>query len=142
VAACAEAQAVDDFSSVFPAIEGCTRKVESLKRDGSIIAQDASYDGCGSVSILIVPGTRRAREANWHEYFPTQKMKVQGYDAWQNSPLCGNDPWLGGIDVYFSDDGVLRASAMLGGAALLDFAKTADYRAIRRMAQVLQTGRR
>jgi hypothetical protein len=42
------------------------------------------------------------------------------------SPMCGNDPWLGSIELLLSEDQVIEFNAMVGAEAILEFANDAD----------------
>ena len=82
-------------------------------------------------SVLIFePAARKTARENFKRSelsLLTQQIKIKNFDAYQNSPLCGNDNWIGSTSVYFDKDKVLIAEAYRGAAQILEFAQNADY---------------
>lgn len=127
-----------DWSNLFPQIERCVRKIGPMGYSGKMIQQEASYlypggsnsPWCGTITLRFEPGARKSRENKWAEYFPTEKIKVRGFDAWRNSPLCGNDDSGASLEVYFAEDRVL----IVGGIpAILAHVEYADYAMLKRI---------
>ena len=54
------------------------------------------------------------------------------YEAYKNSPQCGNDDWQGSIEVVFDKDKSLSVSANRGSNLILDFANNADYESLKK----------
>lgn len=125
-----------DWAGAFPDIKGCAKTIGPFERTGSFATQTAIYEGCGTIELRIAPGAKAAREKNWQDHFPSLKTEIKGYTAWRNSPLCGNDPWLGSIEVYLSEDKVLIASAYDRADQVLNFAEQADYIALANVMQL------
>ena len=132
-----------DWSALFPEITGCERVIQPLTKNGEVFEQSAVYEregyknnknenyfGCGSITLRFEPSARETmRESSKKvEYFPLiQQLKIKKFDAYQSSPLCGNDEWIGSTSVYFDKDKVLIVSAYIGAYKILEFAQNADY---------------
>ena len=130
-----------DWTDLFPEIPGCERIIEPLTQTGKIFEQTARYQpsrndnpriyyGCGSITLRFEPSARKSASVNFSKQpnFPfTRKQTVKTFDAYTDSPLCGNDDWRGSIRVYFDEDKVLIVSAKRGAGDILKFAETADY---------------
>jgi hypothetical protein len=148
-----KAEQIADWSALFPEIPGCVRIVQPITQNVKIIEQTAIYEqkdfetrkgkdpnyfDCGSISLRFEPSARRSASINYANlvnfpiYFPPQKSKVKSFDAYTESPMCGNDNWLGTTDVYFDKDMVLTVSVNLGGAGLSDFIENADYKRLKK----------
>jgi hypothetical protein len=136
----------DDWSAFFPEIEKCVRTVHPISIVGDVIEQTAEYEwpgrrdrtdpnyfGCGSITLRISPDALKSMQArNDMDFFPTsQRLLVHGYESIRHSPLCGNDPWAGSLEVYFDHDKVFAVSASVGAGEILQVAETADYRAMK-----------
>jgi hypothetical protein len=136
----------DDWSAFFPEFKNCERTVNPIAINGDVIEQTADYEfpgrrdrtdpnyfPCGSISLRMAPRSLKPMLAQDDiPFLPTsQKGIVRGYTAIHHSPLCGNDPWLGSLEVYFDDDKVLTVSASVGAAEILELAETAGYRAMK-----------
>lgn len=118
-----------DWSALFPTIAGCGREIQPLKQNGKVFEQTANYFRCGSITLRFEPSARKtAREKSSVLDFPMNvPTKVKDFEAYQSSPLCGNDDWIGSTAVYFDENQVLIVSAYMGGAQILEFAQNADY---------------
>jgi hypothetical protein len=136
----------EDWSAFFPEFEKCVRTVNPITTNGNVIEQTAEYEwpgrrdrtdpnyyGCGSITLRVAPGALKLMRARDDIlFFPTsQKTLVRGYDAIRHSPLCGNDPWAGSLEVYFDHDKVLTVSASVGAVEILELAETTSYRALK-----------
>lgn len=142
-----------DWSALFPEIPNCVRIIEPIKQNGKAFEQTAVYEradfetrkgkdpnyfGCGSITLGFAPGARRSANINYNNislepfFILPQKSKVKTFDAYSDSPQCGNDIWIGSTSVYFDKDMVLMVSANLGAAGILEFAENADYRFLKK----------
>lgn len=133
----------EDWSALFPEIPHCERVIQPLKQKGEIFEQTAVYEredyqkfknqphyfGCGSITIRSASLARKAARENFAvNNFPmTQKFQIKTFEAYRNSPLCGNDISIGSIEVYFDEDKVLIVHAFVRAHKILDFAQNADY---------------
>lgn len=148
-------QRATDLSVLFPEFPGCDRVLEPIKRTDKSYEQTAVYErgsqqdrgnpnyfGCGSITFRFEPSARKtARENSSILDFPSRvPVKVNNFDAYRGSPLCGNDIWIGSTQVYFDDDKSLTVSAFMGADAILEFAQNADYlmlkKAMNKLAKV------
>ena len=142
-----------DWSALFPEIPNCLRIIEPLTRNGKIFEQRAVYErpnyqtdkgknpnyfGCGSIALSFKPSARKLAETNYMNitlepfFIPPQKLKMRNFDAYGDSPLCGNDIWIGSTTVYFAENMSLSVSANMGGTAILEFAENADYKLLKK----------
>jgi len=136
-----------DWSALFPEIPNCERFIQPITQSGEIFEQIAVYEregyqkykneqnyfGCGSITLRFAPSARKSARQNFTIInFPTQKLRVKTFDAYRNSPLCGNDVSIGSTEVYFDEDKVLIARAYVGAHIILDFAQVADYNLMRK----------
>jgi hypothetical protein len=142
-----------DWAALFPEIPGCERIIQPITQNGKVFEQTAVYErqnykeykgnnnyfGCGSIALRFAPSARKSARINYVNsiqnpiYFPPpQKQTVKSFDAYSNSPLCGNDIWVGSTSVYFDEDKVLMVSAYMGAGNILEFAKNADYELLRK----------
>jgi hypothetical protein len=131
----------------FPQIPGCERDITSLSTENrgleytvtyerigtSIDRKDPNYFGCGSISVRVAPGIRKEALQNiaMFGFLTSQLIKINGFDAVQTSPLCGNDPWIGSYSVYFNEDKVLIVSANVPNYEILKYASNADYKSLK-----------
>jgi hypothetical protein len=132
-----------DWSALFPEFQGCERVIQPLAQNGKIFEQTARYERqgfrenknqfyvpCGTVTLRFEPSARKTASANHAKSFeipPVGKRKVKNFDAYMNSPLCGNDEWMGSTSVFFDENMSLTVSAYRGTSGILEFAETADY---------------
>lgn len=136
-----------DVDELFPEIVGCVKVVDRVRRADGFAAQsatyhwigdekmrnDPNYTPCGSIEFRVQKNSRKIRADRWVDYFPAQSLRIRGYDAWRNSPLCGNDPWIGSIEIFLSDDEAIVLSATHSSPSILSFADTADLEKIARV---------
>jgi hypothetical protein len=131
-----------DWSELFPEIPGCKREIQPIKQTGEIWEQVAGYErenyknnrgenyfGCGSITLRFEPSARKtAQKGSDFIDFPfRQWLQIKNFYAYQVSPMCGNDFWIGAATVYFDKDKILTASANMGVEKILEFARNADY---------------
>lgn len=133
----------EDWSALFPEIPNCERIIQPITQKGEIFEQTAVYERqgyqkykneqnyfrCGSITIRFAPSARKSARKNFTIInFPmTRKFQVKTFEAYRNTPRCGNDVSIGSTEVYFDEDKVLSVSAYIGAQAILDFALNADY---------------
>jgi len=132
-----------DWAALFPEMPGCERVVQPLVQNGETFEQTAFYRpreesesenrlsyGCGTITLRLDPSARHSA-AELYEKQPKspffRKQTVKNFDAYSETPLCGNDDRRGTTRVYFDEDKVLIVSARRGAGDLLDFVETADY---------------
>jgi len=128
-----------DLAALFPEVPGCVKVVTATAPAPDNIQleikyeprgyeerkRDSNYSPCGSITLHRAPGSGKPRERD--QYDPlVQKVEIQGREGWQLSPMCGNDPWLGSIELLLSEDQVIEFNAMVGAEAILEFANDAD----------------
>jgi hypothetical protein len=131
-----------DWSELFPEIPGCERQIQPIKQNSEVWDQAAVYErenyknnqsenyfGCGSITLRFEPLAREtARKSPDFIDFPLrQSLKIKNFYAYQVSPMCGNDFWMGATTVYFDKDKILTVSANMGAEKILEFARNADY---------------
>lgn len=132
----------EDWSAIFPEIPNCERSIQPITRNGEVFEQTATYEpkgykydvnqgyfGCGSITLRFAPSAgKSARENSDFINFPLrQQFQIKNFEAYRESPQCGNDNWRGSTTVYFDKDKVLIVSAFVGAEKILDFAQNADY---------------
>lgn len=139
----AQKSKMKDWSHLFPEIQGCERTFEPLVKNGEIIEQTAVYRpqsvkeneaqiyyGCGVITLRFQPSARKDADLSYSDqgYNPfIRKQKVKTFDAYSESPMCGNDEWRGMLRVYFDEDKVLIVRAKRGVGDIFQFAENADY---------------
>ena len=119
-----------DWSELFPEIPGCARAIRAMVRSDTAVEQTADYGGCGTMTLrrekdLLI----KKRKLYTPSYsFPSGWIKVHGYEAFRQSPLCGNDEWIGSLEIFFEKDKTLNLSGYHhGGTAIMEFSEKADY---------------
>lgn len=135
-------QRATDLSVLFPEFPGCERVLEPIKRTDKSYEQTAVYERgsqqdrsnpnylrCGSITLRFEPAARKSARENpsiLDSQF-RQPFKLKKFDAYSDSPWCGNDVWVGSTQVYFDADKSLTVSAYMGADAILEFAQNANY---------------
>jgi len=138
---------IADWSGLFPEIAGCERVIQPATKNGKTFEQTAVYEregykkyqnenyfGCGLITLRWDPFTKNSFPQNLANFdLPLrQPLKIKGFDAYRDSPLCGNDSWIGSITIYFDKDKALIVSANVGAEKILELAETMDYKSLRR----------
>lgn len=132
---------IADWSQMFPEIPNCERVIQPITRKSEVLEQVAiykwanaenngneNYGGCGLITLRFEPSAREsARKDSDIVLPPRRQFKIKTFDAYGDSPLCGNDIWAGSITVFFDKDKVLIVSANRGATQILGFARNADY---------------
>lgn len=141
-----------DWSALFPKIPNCERIIQPLTQNGEVLEQVAIYEregyknnqsvnyfGCGSITLRFEPSARKAARENSKrvDFFPRQIFQIKNFDAYQDSPQCGNDVWIGSTTIYFDKDKVLIVSAYGGAEKILEFAQNADYELMKKLMNKL-----
>jgi len=139
---------IADWSALFPEIPNCERVIQPLTLKDKVFEQVAKYErenyknnrsenyyGCGSITLRFEPSARKSARENSKRaaYFLFgQIFQINKFDAYSQSPQCGNDDWRGSTTVYFDEDKVLIVSAYIGAEKILDYAQSADYELMRK----------
>jgi hypothetical protein len=136
-----------DWSDLFPEIPNCDRTIQPISRNGEVVEQTANYDwanykgeknqyyyGCGSITLRYAPNARQsARESSSTLNFPMNvPIRVKTFEAYQSSPMCGNDNWLGSTAVYFDENMALFVTANLNAYKIIEFAQEVDYKLLKK----------
>lgn len=132
----------EDWLALFPEIPNCERVIQPLTQNGEVFEQTAIYErenykeykgenyfGCGSITLRFEPSAgKTALENSTIADFPfRQPIRINNFEAYRSSPLCGNDESSGSTSVYFDEDKVLIVSAFVGAEKILEFAQNANY---------------
>lgn len=137
---------ITDWAVLFPEIPNCEQVIQALTRNNNVFEQTVIYEwkgypknknenyvSCGTITLRSAHSARKEALQNFRLYdSPTnQRVKIRGFDAFRDGPMCGNDVWIGSTSVYFDDDKLLIVSAYGSAGAILEFAQNADYELIK-----------
>ena len=140
-----------DWSALFPEIPNCEREIYpiNISSDGNFVEQTANYKKngivCGSITLRLKSSLKKDRQEIIKMHFrpTTQKVQIKNFEAYRYSPQCGNDDWLGSIEVFFDEDKSFTVSANRGDQDILKLAETIDYERLKRtMSKATQQGRK
>ena len=105
---------------------------------GKAVEQTALYKTddreCGAITLRREPDLLAAKRERFASYaFPSTWIKMRGYDTFQGTPLCGNDPWIGTLEVFFDKDKSLAVGAHRWNPSIMEFAQKADFASLKEM---------
>jgi hypothetical protein len=132
-------QAQRDWTELFPEIPGCVRNIQPMIRINDTVEQTAVYkvgdESCGSVAFRREPGLFPAKRKLYTtcDAFPSTWIKFRGYATFQESPLCGNDEWIGSLEIFFEKDKAMTVSASRWGLSIMEFAQKQDFKKLGKM---------
>ena len=130
------AGAQTDWSGLFPEIPGCRKIVYQSAKSDNVVEWAAEYKvgdrQCGSIVLRREANLFRNRKKSYAAFSdPTFRWtKVKNFDAIQGWALCGNDDFVGSIEVFFKDDMSMSVGANRGYKSILDYAQNANYGAL------------
>lgn len=139
----------EDWSDLFPEMPNYVRKISPIQRNIDMIYQSAEYTRNGLLCISIsytlkLPNKKGKYEINGFKEFPwIRKIKILNFDAFQISPICGNDRSPGSIVVNidknksvsitsYEYDHLVTGEPVKGRNSLLKIARDINYELLKK----------
>lgn len=148
-------QQTEDWSELFPEMDGCDRTVRPMTKNDSVIEQSAVYTAndklktnsalsarssiCGTVTLRSIPSIRKIKAESYKRYRPLpfyRKIRIKNYVAYKSTPKCGNDNSRGSIEVLFDEDKSLTIHAYKHHGTILGYAEKVNYKKINRSMSI------